>query len=131
MFQKWLWTYSCPECQSRPIVKFEQFDHAKISKFTQHDIIYYLIGFNGDYITVSLGQNPKFTLCRLSHVVLILKTNLIIVYFAFNFSWPNMDFAISSDNIRYESSIDWIYFACSTPVALTRQEFKGKHDDFR
>ena len=110
MFQKWLWTYSCPECQSRPIVKFEHFDHAKIWKHTQHDIIYNLIGFVGDYITEGLGQNPKFTLCRPSHVVLMLKTNLIIGYFALNFSWANATFAISSDNICFESSIlnyDW------------------------
>ena len=51
------------ECQSWWMVKFEHFDHAKLWKHTQHDIIYNLMGFIWDYVTESLGQNPKFTLC--------------------------------------------------------------------
>ena len=133
MFQKWLWTYSCPECQSRPIVKFEHFDHAKIWKHTQHDIIYYLIGFVGDYITEGFGQNPKFTLCRLSHVVLMLKTNLIIGYFPLNFSCANKNFAISSDNICFETSIELRLnlFHLFYPSSPNPRRVQGKHDDFR
>ena len=46
------------------MVKFEHFDHAKLWKHTQHDIIYNLMGFVGDYVTESLGQNPKLTLSK-------------------------------------------------------------------
>ena len=52
-------------------------------------MIYYLIGFVRDYITEGLGQNPKFTLCRQSHVVLILKNILIIQDFALIFCEAN------------------------------------------